>query len=270
MRVALLVILVTAVQPAGAAPLEEIRKTGTLRLCAHPAALPYSNRSAPDGRPGFQVELAEAIAHAMDLHLTVAWTQLPANATRCDASMDMIASATPYAPEGITGPLTGNAIPLRLSKPYASAGFVLAVPSGSPAHRFADLGTQKIGVIVGSVAHEYLAKKGLNVSVFAFSDEIIAAIETGEIGAGAIPSPIISWYRHEHPHTIVTTPEGYEPEPALSWNVAIGLWRADDALIDAANTAIDKVIAERSPQRIYASYGIAYHPPFADTGNGAH
>jgi polar amino acid transport system substrate-binding protein len=257
-----------AVQPASAASLDEVRKNGSLRLCANPAALPYSNRPGQDGLAGFQVDLAEAVARMMALGLVVDWGQRPGNPANCDASMD-IAFAAAYAREGITGPLMGAAIPLRLTKPYAESGVFLTVAAGSPARRFEDLKGQKIGVIVGSVAQEYLAKKGLNVSVFAFSDEIIAAIDTGEIGAGAMASPIVGWYRHEHPDTKVTIPEGYEPEPALSWNVAIGLWRTDDALIEAINTAIDRVIEQRIPHRIYAKYGVAYHPPFAGSAEGA-
>jgi ABC-type amino acid transport substrate-binding protein len=269
--VCLLVTLVAgAIQPASAASLDAVRKNGSLHLCAHPAAPPYSNRSDQNGLPGFQVELAEAIAHAMGLGLVVDWVNKPGSVASCDASMDVIADAALYQREGITGPLRGTPIQLRLTEPYAASGVFLAVPAGSTAHRFQDLKGQKIGVVVGSVAHEYLVKQGLNVSVFASPDDILTAIEAGEIGAGAIAAPIVGWYRHEHPNTTITIPDGYEPEPALCWNVAIGVWRADDALVKAMNTTIDSVIARRLPNRIYAKYGVAYHPPFADCAEDIH
>ena len=63
-------------------------------------------------------------------------------------------------------------------------------------------------------------------------------------------------------------PDGYEPVPALCWNVAIGVWHADDALIEALNTAIDSVTEQRLPDRIYAKYGVAYHPPFTGCAEG--
>jgi ABC-type amino acid transport substrate-binding protein len=269
--VSLLTSLVAgSIQPASATSLDEVRKNGSLHLCANPAAPPYSNRPGQNGLPGFQVELAEAVAHAMGLGLIVDWGKRPGNAASCDASMDVIAGAALYRREGVTGPLMGALIPLRLTKPYGSSSVVLTVAAGSAARRFEDLKAEKIGVTVGSVAHEYLAKKGLNISPFAFPDNIIAAIEGGGIGAGAIPAPIVGWYRHEHPDTTVTIPDGYEAEPALCWNVAIGLWRADDALVEAMNTAIDSVTAQRLPDRVYAKYGVAYHPPLAGCAEGTH
>lgn len=257
-------LFASSAQLVGAAPLEQVQKNGALRLCANPAALPYSNRSIQSSLPGFQIELAAAVAREMGLGLTVAWVQGLSAAIKaeCDVSMDARAVSAHYDREGQTGPLMSAALPLRFSKPYAGSGLFLVVPSGSPAQRFEDLNEQKVGVVVDSIANQWLAKKGLKVSSFAFQDDIVGAVETGEISAGAVAAPIIGWYRHEHPDATVTIPTGYEPEPALRWNVAIALWRADDVLLEAVNAAIDRVVEQRIPHQIYAKYGVAYHPPF--------
>jgi ABC-type amino acid transport substrate-binding protein len=261
-------LIVGALRPASSASLDEVRKSGSLHLCANPAAPPYSIRSDRNDLPGFQIELAEAVAHAMGLRLVVDWGSYPGNATKCDASMDVVVGAKLFQPEGITGPLLGTLIPLHLTKPYAGSGVFLAVTAGSAARRFEDFQPQKIGVVAGTVAYQYLASAGLRVSVFAFPDEVIAAIENGEVGAGAIMAPVVGWHRHEHPETTVMIPDGYEPVPALCWNVAIGVWHADDALIEALNSAIDSVTDQRLPDRIYAKYGVAYYPPFARCAEG--
>jgi polar amino acid transport system substrate-binding protein len=249
---------------ADAASLKEVQQSGSLRLCANPNALPYSNRSSPGGPPGFQVELAAAVAREMGLGLAIAWirTTSAAGKAGCDASMDSIPLAASYPREGRIGPLMGNLLPLRFTQPYAASGVFLAIPSDSQARRFEDLHDQKIGVIVGSVEHEWLTNKAMRVSVFAFQEEIVAAVDAGEIGGGAVPQPILGWYRHEHPGARVTIPDGYEPEPALRWNVAVGLWRADDALISVVDAALDRVMDKQIPRQIYAKYGAAYHPPF--------
>ena len=250
---------------ADAASLEEVQQRGSLRLCANPSALPYSNRpSHLGGLRGFQVELADAVAREMGVGLTVAWIR-GANAAgkaACDASMDSIPLAASYEREGRIGPLMGTLLPLRFTKPYAASGVFLVIPSDSQARRFEDLHDQKIGVIVGSIEHEWLTNKRLRVSVFAFQEEIVAAVEAGEIGGGAVPQPILGWFRHEHPNARVTIPDGYEPEPDLRWNVAIGLWRADDALISVMDAAIDRVMDKQIPRQIYAKYGVAYLPPY--------
>jgi len=250
-----------------AAPLEKVQQNGSLGLCANPAALPHSNRSTYPSLPGFQVELAEAIAREMGLGLTVAWIRTPNAATKagCDASMDSIPLSASYQREGRVGPLMGSLLPLRFTKPYAASGVFLVVPSDSPARSFGDLHDQKVGVVVGSVEHEWLSRKGLRVSVFALQEEIVAAIEVGEIGAGAVSQPIVGWYRPEHPDAKVMIPDGYEPEAMLRWNVAIGLWNADDALVTAVEAAIDRAIEKQIPHRIYAKYGVAYYPPFIES-----
>jgi polar amino acid transport system substrate-binding protein len=266
--VALTIACLTAASArlAAAAPLEQVKQNGSLRLCANPAAPPYSNRSASDDMRGFQVDLAQTVAREMGLGLTVVWVQgvKAAKAADCDISMDARPVAAHYEREGQTGPLMPTVLTLRFTKPYAGSGLFLVVPTGSPVRRFDDLDAEKIGVVVDSVAHQWLQKKGLKVSSFAFQDDILAAIETGEIGAGVVASPAVGWYRHEHPDAKVMIPDGYEPEPALRWNVSVALWRADDALVDALNAAIDRVIEQRLQYDIYAKYGVTYHRPFSD------
>jgi hypothetical protein len=142
--------------------------------------------------------------------------------------MGVVASAASYDREGLTGLLTTH-LPLRFSRPYADSGTVLVISSRSSVRRLEDLHGQKIGVMVGTVEHEWLAKHGFRVSVFASQEDIIAAIEAGEIEVGATNPVIVRWYRHEHPSTAVRTPDGYGPEPALHWSVSVGLRRADDA-----------------------------------------
>jgi ABC-type amino acid transport substrate-binding protein len=263
------ILVAASMQLPGAAPLNQVRRNGSLRLCANPAAPPFSNRADKD-RPGFQVELAEALAREMGLALTLVWTRgLGANkAGSCDASLDAIALPPRYQHEGRIGPLRPADLPVRFSKPYAAGGVFLVVRSGSPARRFDDLGAEKIGAVVGSVEHEALARRGLNISAFAFQEDIVAAVDNGELGAGAAGAPFIGWYRRQHPQAKLMIPEGYEPEPEFRWNVAVGLWRTDDAMVEAMNAAIDRVSEKQIPDRLYAKYGVTYHPPYPTLAPG--
>ncbi|MDE5446556.1 transporter substrate-binding domain-containing protein, partial [Bradyrhizobium sp. CSA207] len=151
------------------------------------------------------------------------------------------------------------------SRPYADSGVVLVISSRTSVRRLEDLHGQKIGVMVGSVEHEWLAKHGFRVSVFASQEDIIAAIEAGEIEVGATNPVIIGWYRHENPSTAVRITDGYVPDPALHWSVSVGLRRADDALLAAVDAALARVVEQRIPAQIYAKYGISYLPP-SDAG----
>jgi len=245
-----------------AASLTEVRQSGILRVCANPSALPYSNLTDRGGPAGFEVELAEVLAHEMGLELSVAWVR-NAGDTRnsdCNVLMGVAASAASYDREGLTGPLTTR-LPLRFSRPYADSGVVLVISSRSSVRRLKDLHGEKIGVMVGTVEHEWLAKHGFHVSVFASQEDIIAAIEAGEIEVGATNPVIVGWHRHEHLSAEVRIPDGYEPEPALRWSVSVGLRRADDALFAAVDAAVARVVKQQIPARIYSKYGITYLPP---------
>jgi ABC-type amino acid transport substrate-binding protein len=246
---------------ADARSLAEVRQTGILRLCANPSALPYSNLTDRGGLAGFEVELAEALAHEIGLELGVTWVRNAGEIKHsdCDLSMGVVASAASYDREGLTGPLTTH-LPLRFSRPYADSGVVLVVSSRSSVRRLNDLHGQKIGVMVGTIEHEWLAKHDFRVSVFASQEDIIAAIEAGEIEVGTTNPATIGWYRHEHPSTAVRVPDGYEPELELRWSVSVGLRRADDALLAAVNTALARLVEQRIPAQIYAKYGISYLP----------
>jgi len=246
---------------ADARSLAEVRQTGILRLCANPSALPYSNLTDRGGLAGFEVELAEALAHEIGLELGVTWVRNAGEIKHsdCDLSMGVVASAASYDREGLTGPLTTH-LPLRFSRPYADSGVVLVVSSRSSVRRLNDLHGQKIGVMVGTIEHEWLAKHDFRVSVFASQEDIIAAIEAGEIEVGTTNPVTIGWYRHEHPSTAVRVPDGYEPELELRWSVSVGLRRADDALLAAVNTALARLVEQRIPAQIYAKYAFPIYP----------
>src|SRR5207247_3404188 len=165
------------------------------------------------GLAGFKVELAEALAHEMGFELGVTWVRNAGDIKNsdCDVLMGVVGSAASYDREGLTGPLTTH-LPLRFSRPYADSGVVLVISSRSSVRRLEDLHGQKIGVMVGTVEHEWLAKNGFRVSVFASQDDIIAASETGEIAVRATNPVIAGGYRHAHPSTAGRTPDAYASE----------------------------------------------------------
>jgi ABC-type amino acid transport substrate-binding protein len=87
-----------ATQRADAASLAEVRQNGFLHLCAKPSALPYSNQDDRGGLAGFEVELAEVVAHEMKLELRVTWVRNAGDTKNsgCDALMNAVASAPSY------------------------------------------------------------------------------------------------------------------------------------------------------------------------------
>ena len=53
----------------------------------------------------------------------------------------------------------------------------------------------------------------------------------------------------------------FDSVPQLTWEVSVGLRKADAALVDAVNEILDKLIADGTLTRIYEKYGVEHRIP---------
>jgi polar amino acid transport system substrate-binding protein len=240
-----------AVSSAGARTLAMIKEDGAIRLCAHPNSLPFASRTAEP--PGFQVELGQALAKQLGVSLTMGWILISYDLPRTDCDIILDTIADPGAPLDFG---------MKLSKPYYRSGVALVVPPGSPITSFAALnGQTKVGVQTGSLAAMTLDQRGVRISVFGFDDDMLAALATHEIDAAAVSPISAGYYNHTHPEQPATILPPEEAERDLTWNVAVGLRRPDDALRQATDTAIDHLSSDGTIARIYDRYGVIVQNP---------
>src|SRR3954469_15586250 len=174
---------------ATARTLEAIRQRGALTLCAHPNALPYASKR--DAVPGFQVEIAGALAKQLGVSLEQHWVinSFQYRRADCDIILDAIADRAALAEVG-----------LRMSQPYHRSGVALAVGPKSGVASLTEFGPDlRVGVQVGSIASMTLGKRGVKTSPFAFEDDIMDALAKGEIDAAAVTPAAIGWFNKTHP-----------------------------------------------------------------------
>jgi polar amino acid transport system substrate-binding protein len=239
------------IEAASARSLEVIRASGTLHLCAHPNSLPYASKTG--NPPGFQIELGKALARELGVTMVTEWIVVPSQAFRADCDIILDAIADPEA-QADTG--------LRISKPYYRSGVGLAVPRGSAITTFAGLNDHtKVGVQVGSVAAMLLNRRHVRTSTFGFEGDMLEALAAGEIDAAAVTPLSAGYYNLTHP------PQGFailppdEAERDLVWNVAVGIRKPDDQLLEAIDAALDRLRADGTVETIYAKYGTSLRPP---------
>ncbi len=236
-----------------AASLAAVKERGWWRVCAHPDALPFSSRDG--AQPGFQLEIADAIAKLLGVKLIPEWIIFTRHARRaeCDA---VIGAVVPLdKPPAVRGAL--------LTKAYAGSGYVLLVPRSNTAiHRVEDVKAGKIGVEYTSWPHYQLQTRGIGTSAYRAQLEIIEGVANGEVAAGMVTDPYLGWFLKEHPEAAVKVADGYVRDPELQWNVAVRLVNADPPLRDAVDQALDRLLAERTIQDILGKYGLTYVPPF--------
>ena len=223
-----------------------------ISLCAHPNALPFASRK--DDPPGFQIELARAIAGQLGVALDVAWVVSPIQyrSAECDIIMDTIVDKQLQA-EGR----------VRVSKPYHHSGVALALPKGADGgSSFRDLDRKKrIGVQVGSLAQMILGQRGQQTTPFGFEDEMLEALAAGTIDGAAASPAAIAYFNLRHPDQSLRLVHAYEQEPELSWNVAVGMRGSDASLRQKIDDVIERMLADGSIRDIYARYGVEHRPP---------
>jgi polar amino acid transport system substrate-binding protein len=237
--------------PVKARSLETIRSLGSIGLCAHPNSLPFASKAADP--PGFQVELGQALARELGVSLKLDWiiTQYQIRSADCDIMMDVIADREA---QGETR--------LAISKPYYRTGVALAVPQASQLTSFKSLDAHtKVGVQVGSVAAMIISQRHVPTSTFGFEVDSLDALANHEIDAAAVTPTMAGYYNQSHPDKTLRILGPDDTEPTLSWNVAIGMVRPDQALRDAIDGALEKLRGDGTVTKIYARYGVALQAP---------
>jgi ABC-type amino acid transport substrate-binding protein len=232
---------------ASARPLESIKNRGILLVCANPNALPFSSKSGD--RRGFELELGEALASQLGVKLEVGWVVFPNQLGRvdCDILFDAIVDEA-----------SASARHIRLSRPYQVSGVAIALrPGVKGVTTYSDLKKgQRVGAMVGSLASVTLGQKGLPTIPFTFEDEMVEAVGKGELDAALATPASIGYYNLLHKDAPLTLVRAYENQPEFRWEIAVGMRKSDDALVTAINEAIDRLLADGTVSRIYASYGV--------------
>lgn len=236
---------------AQARSLDAVRESGALGLCAHPNSLPFASKAG--NPPGFQIELGQALAHELGVSLRPDWiiTQYQMRSAGCDIVLDVIADREA---QGETN--------LRISKPYYRTGVALAVLPTSQLTSFRSLDERtKVGVLVGSIAAMTLGQRHVPTSTFGFEVDSLDALVNHEIDAAAVTPTMASYFNQTHPDKTVRILGLDESEPNLSWNVAVGMVRPDDALRNAVDQAMERLSADGTVERIYHRYGVTLQKP---------
>lgn len=231
--------------------MEEIRTRGEISVCANPNALPYASEKPET--PGFQIEIARALAQQLGVRLRVEWIvpRYRASLVDCDMLMDSIVRPDLQTPA------------LKLSVPYHASGVALAFAPGKPTvAAYRDLAAgMRVGVMMSSVASLIVSKTPATMVPFGFEDDLVAAIASGEVDVGAISPATAGYHNLKNPGRQVTVVHAEDTEPDLKWLVAVGLRRADEALVAAVNRALATLLREGAIGAIYKKYAVEHRNP---------
>lgn len=240
-----------------------------LVVCADPANLPYSDAH----RPGFENKVAAIIAADMGVSLETFWYAEHRGFLRRglnDGNCDMVVSV----PVGIGIVAT--------TKPWFTSGYV-AVMRAKDTHRFtgfddawlkdARIGLQLVGGEgAGTPPANALGARGIvdHITGFAMWAEagvqdpqgrIVDAVARGEIDVAFVWGPFAGWFAKSHGAALRVTPidgDPKAPDMPFTFAMAVGVRKADTALRDRIQQALDRRRAEIG--RVLAEYAIPTLP----------
>ena len=230
---------------------DEIRSLGEITVCANPNALPYA--SDREEAPGFQIEIARALAQRLGIRLRPLWIvpRVRAGLVDCDLLMDTILAAGVQPPS------------LRVSLPYHRSGVALVfAPGREPVSSYAELkrGT-RVGVLHNSLASLIVSRTPATMVPFGFEDDMLEAVAKGEVDAGTASPAAAGYFNLRNATRRVTIVHAEDSQPELQWTVGVGMRRADDVLVENVNHALSGLLADGTLRAIYSRYGVLHRNP---------
>ncbi|MGA0562590.1 substrate-binding domain-containing protein [Ancylobacter sp. VNQ12] len=240
------------------AQVSDLVDRSTLRVCADPANMPFTNEQ----EEGFENKIAALLATKLGLTLDYTWFpqatgfyRMTLGAKRCDVVMGYVAGGDPV--------LNTNA--------YYRSAWVLITPKGGD---LADVDTledprlkgRRIGVVAGSPPGDLLSRNGLMSMARPYSlmvdrrfenpaEAMITDINDGEIDAGILWGPIGGYYAKVSAKPLSVMPLVKEKgDPSLVYRITFGIRPGELNWKHQLNDFIEK--EQGAINRILLDYGV--------------
>jgi ABC-type amino acid transport substrate-binding protein len=248
---------------------QRVRERRELVVSMDPANLPYSG--AKGEQPGFDVELARALAQRLDVKLRIEWLDIQHETAigqllerQCDVVLgEAIAENAVADDEELAGKVL-------YSRPYYGTGYVLVERKVGPhVHSLADLTgakSQRLGAEAGSVADYSLRQRGFLRRLFRNQLATLKALNDGDIDHAYLWANV-GWTLHVSPDFDLNLVSDYVPED--HWNIAVAMRHGDDELKRHIDKVLDALIKDGSASRILADYHVPFYPPFPEPSRRA-
>lgn len=242
MRVLALAAALVVVATASAS--SEVR---WIRLCADPSNLPFSSQNEQD--PGFEVEIARAIAQSLGAGFSVHWFPTAREVVafrqlyddRCDVLMGM----------PISERFTNDKPRLTFSAPYYLMGQAIVSSSLGAVRSLDDLKGKVIGVQAMTLSDQLVYERALIRKVYLSPEETFTALARGEMDAAVMESPLAGWYVKKNPGFRASA----ITDPLRELRIGAAVRKTDRELKDALDRTIQDLQSTKIPD-ILARYGV--------------
>jgi mxaJ protein len=270
----LLALALVLYHPGARAAEEAPAPKPVLTVCADPANLPYSN----DEQKGFENQIATLLADDLHVELRYFWFAEHRSffrRTLLDGVCDVVISV----PTGLSM--------VAATKPYFTSSYVAVTRVKDDRHftsfddpwlRDARIGLQLVGKEGATTPPAMaLARRGFNQHITGFpmwgdagdpspQGKIIDAVADGSIDIALVWGPFAGYFAKSHGAALRIDPitaDSQAPELTFVFPMAMGVRKADTALRDRLQAAIDRHTTEIAA--ILKDYGIPTVPTPSDS-----
>ncbi|MDD1783857.1 transporter substrate-binding domain-containing protein [Enterovibrio sp. ZSDZ35] len=234
---------------------ESVQQRGHLTVCASRDALPLSGEDSPKGA---FIEIAEAVAEAWHVSLTVewVWARYQIRKSDCQLILGVARAKSPetharYAP----ALLEHNLVWVQAVQNSFEIGFLpdnlqVAVASGSAAHR---------------KMLEHLTNSQLRVG-FGNEQDMLSAVMAGDVDMAIVSNLSFAWFIHQFVNNKKRLRASPFPDAkqAISYPMTIGIRRAD-SLDESDVREVLKALEENGVlTKILSEYGLTLSSRFSD------
>ncbi len=246
-----------------------IRERGELIVSMDPANLPYS--SAKSEQPGFDLELARALAKRLHVKLRVEWLDVQHQTAvgqllerQCDLVLgEAIAPNVVADDEELTSKLL-------YSQPYYRTGYVLVQRKNGPHIRsLAELKgakSQRLGTEAGSVADYMLRQRSFLRRLYRNQLATLNALNNSDIDHAYLWANVL-WTLHTTPEWNLEVVPNYVPVDF--WDIAIAMDGDDHELKRQVDLAIAALIKDGTVAHMLARYYMLCYSPAPEPIHGA-
>ncbi len=223
-----------------------------LKVGSTPTGMPFTFLDTKTNTiEGVMVDLVKAIAAAADFKVEVEGMQFSTLiASLTSNKIDMVAAAM-Y----ITAPRKEV---IDFSDPIYTYGEGLLVPTSDTKDyvSFADMKGYTVGAQIGTAYVDVLQKTGLfgEVKLYKTSPDILADVNAGRVQAAFADAPIMAYTLKQGQFPNVRLVKSYKP--TITGSVGIGIRKTDGELLKKVNTALAKLKADGSVDKILAKWGL--------------
>ncbi len=232
--------------------LSRIAAGAPLRVCADPANLPFSSKDVK--QPGFDVEVAQAIAREIGAEASFDWFPSGWGRRALARLLDGECDLFPGLPA--SGGFAEANPRLILSDPYYVMDHSVVSPAGRGIRSLSDLTGKKLSVEAGSLADYHVMKQGYGRHLYRrfHPEEAFKAIAAGEVDASLMWTVVAGWAAKQHPEiNLRLLPLD---DPTMRFEIGMAMRKQDTDLRAAVNRALERIGAEKVGE-ILGRYGAA-------------